>query len=390
MGNNIRSEDWENQELEEMAVAYHRSLHQWGDPGSKASNSRNAYWLVGGSVKNGSAQTKDRQAFWKYATSWERAWSNLAFAGLPADPLVEGDSATVVGSRMVVGHVGWFREDVVWFAPNADAFGIGSVGRWDFEAFVARQNPRPGYYRLRNTVPPFDMSYLLVTDIGGGVLGGLAYRDADQIESSSVTPLDLLLVVELAVSLTGALAGKIVRTITSKFAKRAMSNGLRKLSAKEMASFRVLTSKELTYATSGKPGPFLADNSDVIGRGLADDGRLAQIYLNSPKVQEHFGILEKQLVVLESLDPRRPFNSPRVTGGLGGAVGNLSESASKFKTLPKLSATIEIQKHIEFVMKRAEVVDRTRLLWEAQVAYDVLVQEFRAPYKPTVPIGSGR
>lgn len=377
------SEDWENQELEEKDFVYHRSLLHWSQPGAQG-YSRDAYWLGGGgSVKSGSALLKKYQAFWKHATSWERAWSNLAFRGLEADPLVDVDS------NMVVGHVGWFRENVIWFAPKADSFGIGAIGPWDVEALVASQNPRPGYYHLRNIVPPFDVSYLLVTDIGGRVLAGLAYHDADQIESSSVTPLDLLLVIKLVVSLTGTLVGKIVPTIAPKLAKPTMSNGLRELTAKEMASYkpvRALTSKELTLATGGHPGPFLADNSGIIGRGLANDVQLAQIYLKSPEVQTQFGILERELIALERNGPRAftrttsrshvdmpaRLNPPRLTGQFAGADENLSRSAERFRDLPKVSATPAIQKHIELVMKRAAATDPNNLGAEAAVAYDVL------------------
>ena len=63
MGDDIQSEDWENQELEQKDIEYHRTLQPWGSAGSRASNSRDAYWLVGGSIKSNRALTKDHQAF---------------------------------------------------------------------------------------------------------------------------------------------------------------------------------------------------------------------------------------------------------------------------------------------------------------------------------------
>ncbi len=293
------SEDWQSEELEYQELMYHRTLHPWGWPDSKASNARNVYWLHGGSVMSGSALTKDHQAFWKRATGWEREWSNLAFPGLPADPLVVSDSYTAVGSHMVVGHVGWFRENVIWFAPNAGTFGIGAVGKWDFEAVVARHNPRPGYYHLSNPDGNSDMSYLLVTDVGGRVLGGLDYHDADQIESSSVTPLDLLLVVELAVSLTGTLVGKIVPTINSRVAKPIISNELRELSSQELGSYIRL--REAPAVGSNVIQTLTAQELKVI-RGGARSVKpplISPAELNKPVPQIRDGMGEKLMLTRE-------------------------------------------------------------------------------------------
>src|SRR5215831_6892567 len=208
MGNDIKSEDWENQELEQKDIEYHRTLQPWGSAGSRASNSRDAYWLVGGSIKRNRALTKDHQAFWKHATSWERAWSNLAFPGLKADPLVAGDSDTVVGSHMVIGHVGWYTGKQIW-GPRWVKSGMRPHGAWDIEAFVARDNPWPGYYDPVFNVWP-RTSWLLATDIGGRVVGALDSHDEDALDSPWYGPGDLLLVTHLAVSLTGTLVGKIV------------------------------------------------------------------------------------------------------------------------------------------------------------------------------------
>lgn len=395
MGGDIQSEDWENQELEQKDIEYHRTLYPWGANDSRASNSRNAYWLVGGTIKSDRALTKDHQAFWKHATSWERAWSNLAFPGLPADPLIEGDSPTVIGSRMVVGHVAWFPENVIWTHPSA---GTLSTGRWNFEAIVASQNPRPGYFSLpygdqsRTTVNQWG---LLVTDIGGRVFGALATRNSDAIESPWYGPQDLLLAIELVVSLTGTLVRKIVPTITSKLAKQTMSNEIRNLTSKEITS---LEARELsptygrrwisTFDKGRGPfaRPFYAKNPlpPPRGSGPANDVRLAKIYLESPKAQEQFAILEKELIRLESSGLSAPppppgvfraFNPPRLV------AGNLSKSAAKFKTLSKVSATLQHEEHIKLVMKKAaaEVIrwNLKKEHEEAAIAYDILVIEFQ-------------
>src|SRR5262249_12061999 len=187
------------------------------------------------------ALTKDHQAFWKHATSWERAWSNLAFPGLKADPLVAGDSDTVVGSHMVIGHVGWYTGKQIW-GPRWVKSGMRPHGAWDIEAFVARDNPWPGYYDPVFNVWP-RTSWLLVTDIGGRVVGALDSHDEDALDSPWYGPGDLLLVTHLAVSLTGTLVGKIVPTITSKLAKQTMSNEVCNLTSKEI---NALEARELS------------------------------------------------------------------------------------------------------------------------------------------------
>jgi hypothetical protein len=219
------SEDWENLELDLKETAYHRSLLHW-------------------SLKSGSALKKKYQAFWKRATAWEKAWSNLAFPGLPADPLVDSESF------MVNGHVGWFRENVIWLSPGNQG-PVLPVGRWDFEAIVALNNPRPGYYHLADPGPPYNLSYLLMTDIHGGVVGALANRNSDAIERSSVTPYDFWLVTKLVVSLTGTLVGKIAPTITSALPKPTMSNGLRELSSKELGQISKLAKPAFPDLPSG-------------------------------------------------------------------------------------------------------------------------------------------
>jgi len=158
------SEDWQNLELELKETAYHRSLLHWSQPGAQGYPC-NAYWQAAdGVVRSGSALKKKYQAFWKRATAWEKAWSNLAFPNLPADPLVDSESF------MVNGHVGWFRENVIWLSPATQG-SVLPVGRWDFEAIVASNNPQPGYYHLANPGSSYDLSYLLMTDIAGRVTG---------------------------------------------------------------------------------------------------------------------------------------------------------------------------------------------------------------------------
>jgi len=236
------------------------------------------------------------------------------------------------------------------------------------------------------------MWYLLVTDIGGRVYAAIDNHNSDAIKNADLTVLDLLLVIQLVQSLTGTLIRKIVPTIVSRLAKRTTSNGLRELTAKEASSIRQLTRKELTYVGGGRPLPALADNSDIIGGGLTNDVRLAQIYLKSPEVQREFAVLEKELIQRESLGsglsapppPTGPFrvgntirgpsfNPPRVVVG-----GQVSKSAQKFKALSKVSATLQHEEHIKLVMKKAMLLVREEgaMSPEFTVAYDILMGAF--------------
>jgi hypothetical protein len=178
---------------------------------------------------------KRDQDFKTYATSWEILHSKLPFGSGSgsADPVVDENMT-------VVGHHDWYGESSI-FLPSRTwrAYDGGYLGRDAFDRFLAtgaevfadeynRFYLKQGYEKA--AMP--QGSLRLVTDPEGRVIFVTGARVKEALESSWVTPWDIISIAKLVAVAASAVAGAIaIRMIARKVALRTLGAGVRELTS---------------------------------------------------------------------------------------------------------------------------------------------------------------